>query len=98
MKAFTYAAAIDSGNYNGNDTFNSNTFIVGLDKNGDAIRLSSSTKSIGSIRNANSRSWGNITYDIGFTVSSNVGIASLLTNYLDDEIFMEYLVRFGIQE
>ena len=97
LKAFTYAAAIDSGNYNGNDTFNSNTFIVGLDKNGDAIRLSSSTKSIGSIRNANSRSWGNITYDIGFAYSSNVGIASLLTNYLDDEIFMEYLVRFGFK-
>lgn len=97
LKAFTYAAAIDSGNYNGNDTFNSNTFIVGLDKNGDAIRLSSSSNSIGSIRNANSRSWGNITYDIGFAYSSNVGIASLLTKYLDDEIFMEYLVRFGFK-
>lgn len=97
LKAFTYAAAIDSGNYNGNDTFNSNVFVVGLDKNGDAIRLSSSTNSIGSIRNANSRSWGNITYDIGFAYSSNVGIASLLTNYLDDEIFMEYLVRFGFK-
>lgn len=97
LKAFTYAAAIDSGSYNGNDTFNSNVFVVGLDKNGDAIRLSSSTNSIGSIRNANSRSWGNITYDIGFAYSSNVGIASLLTNYLDDEIFMEYLVRFGFK-
>lgn len=97
LKAFTYAAAIDSGNYNGNNTFNSNVFVVGLDKNGDAIRLSSSTNSIGSIRNANSRSWGNITYDIGFAYSSNVGIASLLTNYLDDEIFMEYLVRFGFK-
>lgn len=97
LKAFTYAAAIDSGNYNGNDTFNSNVFVVGLDKNGDAIRLSSSTNSIGSIRNANSRSWGNITYDIGFAYSSNVGIASLLTNYLDDDIFMEYLVRFGFK-
>ena len=97
LKAFTYAAAIDSGNYNGNDTFNSNVFVVGLDKNGDAIRLSSSTNSIGSIRNANSRSWGNITYDIGFAYSSNVGVASLLTNYLDDEIFMDYLVRFGFK-
>lgn len=97
LKAFTYAAAIDSGNYNENDTFNSNVFVVGLDKNGDAIRLPSSTNSIGSIRNANSRSWGNITYDIGFAYSSNVGIASLLTNYLDDDIFMEYLVRFGFK-
>ena len=97
LKAFTYAAAIDSGNYNGNDTFNSNTFIVGLDKNGAAIRVSNGSKSIGSIRNANSRSWGNITYDIGFAYSSNVGIASLLTNYLDDDTFMDYLVRFGFK-
>jgi len=97
LKAFTYAAAIDSGNYNGNDTFNSNTFIVGLDKSGNAIRVSTSSKSIGSIRNANGRSWGNISYDIGFAYSSNVGIASLLTNYLDEEIFMDYLVRFGFK-
>ena len=97
IKAFTYAAAIDSGNYNGNDTFNSNTFIVGLDKNGDATRLSSSAKSIGAIRNANGRSWGEITYDIGFAYSSNVGIASLLTKYLDDDTLMEYLVRFGFK-
>ncbi len=97
LKAFTYAAAIDSGVYQGNDTFNSNIFIVGLDKNGDAIRLANSTKSIGSIRNANNRSWGNITYDVGFAHSSNVGIASLLTNYLKDDVFMEYLVRFGFK-
>jgi len=97
LKAFTYAAAIDSGVYQGNDTFNSNTFIVGLDKNGDAIRLASSTNSIGSIRNANSRSWGIINYDVGFAHSSNVGVASLLTNYLDADVFMEYLVRFGFE-
>lgn len=97
LKAFTYAAAIDSGVYQGNDTFNSNTFIVGLDKNGDAIRLASSINSIGSIRNANSRSWGNISYDVGFAHSSNVGVASLLTNYLDADVFMDYLVRFGFE-
>jgi penicillin-binding protein 2B len=97
LKAFTYAAAIDSGVYQGNDTFNSNPFIVGLDKNGNAIRLSSSTNSIGSIRNANNRTWGTINYDVGFAHSSNVGIASLLTNYLDDDVFMEYLVRFGFK-
>jgi penicillin-binding protein 2B len=97
LKAFTYAAAIDTGVYQGNDTFNSNPFIVGLDKNGDAIRLSNSTNSIGSIRNANNRTWGTISYDVGFAHSSNVGIASLLTSYLDDDVFMEYLVRFGFK-
>ena len=97
MKAFTYAAAIDSGVYHGSDTFNSATFLVGLDKNGNAIRSSNSGNLIGSIRNANNRDWGQISYDLGFAYSSNVGIASLLTKYLDDDVFMEYLVRFGFK-
>ncbi|MBN2877657.1 MAG: penicillin-binding protein, partial [Bacilli bacterium] len=82
MKAFTYAAAIDSGVYRGSDTFNSATFLVGLDKNGNAIRSSNSGNLIGSIRNANNRDWGQISYDLGFAYSSNVGVASLLTKYL----------------
>jgi penicillin-binding protein 2B len=97
MKALTYAAEIDSGVYRGSDTFNSATFIVGLDKNGNAIRSSNSSNVIGSIRNANNRDWGLISYDLGFAYSSNVGIASLLTKYLDDDVFMEYLVRFGFK-
>ena len=97
LKAFTYAAAIDSGVYRGSDTFNSATFLVGLDKNGNAIRSSNSGNVIGSIRNANNRDWGQISYDLGFAYSSNVGIASLLTKYLDDDVFMEYLVRFGFK-
>ena len=97
LKAFTYAAAIDAGVYRGSDTFNSATFIVGLDKNGNAIRSYNSNNVIGSIRNANNRDWGQISYDLGFAYSSNVGVASILTNYLDDDVFMEYLVRFGFK-
>ena len=97
IKAFTYAAAIDAGVYRGSDTFNSATFIVGLDKNGNAIRSYNSNNVIGSIRNANNRDWGQISYDLGFAYSSNVGVASMLTNYLDDDVFMEYLVRFGFK-
>lgn len=97
MKAFTYAAAIDAGVYRGSDTFNSATFLVGLDKNGNAIRSNNPSNVIGSIRNANNRDWGQITYDQGFAYSSNVGIVSLLTKHLNDDVFMEYLVRFGFK-
>lgn len=99
MKTFTYAAAIDSGVYNGDATFNSSPFLVSLDKNGDPYRnLGSNALVIGTIRNAHNKSWGTITYNEGYAYSSNVGIASLLTNYLDLDTFQEYLIRFGFNE
>lgn len=99
MKTFTYAAAIDSDVYNGDNTFNSTPFLVSLDKEGEPYRnLGSNALVIGTIRNAHNKSWGTITYDEGYAYSSNVGIASLLTNDLDLTTFQEYLVRFGFNE
>jgi penicillin-binding protein 2B len=95
MKTFTYAAAIDTGVYDGEATFNSNTFIVGLDAQGNAIRISNLDRSIGSIRNANNRQWGVISYDTGYAYSANTGIASLLTTRLNPSVYHEYLVKFG---
>lgn len=99
MKTFTYAAAIDSGVYNGNATFNSSPFLVSLDKNGEPYRnLGSNALVIGTIRNAHNKSWGTITYDEGYAYSSNVGIASLLTTSLNLDVFEKYLVRFGFND
>ncbi len=99
MKSFTYAAAIDTGVYNGDKTFNSAPFLVSLDSDGEPYRnLGSNALVIGTIRNAHNHSWGYITYNEGFAYSSNVGIASLLTNDLDLDVFQEYLVRFGFNE
>ncbi len=95
IKTFTYAAAIDTGVYEGQTSFNSNTFIVGLDRNGNAIRISNLDNSIGSIRNANNRQWGIIDYDTGFAYSANTAIASLLTTRLNPSVYQEYLVKFG---
>lgn len=94
MKAFTYAAAIDTNMYDGSALFDSSTYYMGI-KNGNAIRLSSSKNAIEQISNARNRSWGLIDYDTGFRYSSNVGIASLLTDYLDTSVFSDYLDSFG---
>jgi len=94
MKTFTYASAIDSGVYDGDAIFDSSTFYMGI-VNGEAVRVKNSTNAIEQISNARKKSWGNITYDLGFRYSSNVGIASLLTSYLNPAVYEEYLDRFG---
>lgn len=98
MKSFTYAAAIDTGVYDGQATFNSSPFLVSINKNGDPYRNSGSGLVIGSIRNAHNKSWGTIDYDTGYAFSSNVGIASLLTTRLDLDTFQQYLIRFGFND
>lgn len=99
MKSFTYSAAIDSGVYVGEASFNSNPFLVSLDAKGEPYRnLGNNALVIGTIRNAHNKSWGSITYNEGFAYSSNVGIASLLTTKLDLSVFQEYLIRFGFNE
>ena len=93
MKTFTYAAAIDSGVYDGNAIFDSSSFKMGI-RNGKAIRVYGDSY-IEIINNANKREWGYIDYNRGFRYSSNVGIASLLTEYLDPAVFETYLDGFG---
>lgn len=61
MKTFSFATAIDSGNYNGSDTFKSGSIEVA-----DVV-----------IKDANKTGWGIITYDQGYAYSSNVGASYL---------------------
>jgi len=97
LKTFTYAAAIEEGVYNGTETFDSGPFIYGY-VDWKLSRLKSLTNSIGVINNVNKKNWGTIDYDTGYAVSSNVGIASLLTAKLDPEIFKKYLADFHLFE
>ena len=93
MKTFTYAAAIDTGVYNGTDIFDSGPFKMGI-KNGKAIRVTGDSY-IEIINNANKRDWGWIDFNHGYRYSSNVAIAELLTKVLDPKVYEEYLDRFG---
>ena len=74
MKIFSYLCAINSGKYNGNDTFESGS-ITYTDKEGKST----------TIHDWNREGWGKISYDYGFALSSNVGAASLLENQIIDK-------------
>lgn len=67
MKIFSYMCAVDSGNYIGEDVYKSGqiTFVA-----------SDGTKT--TIHDWNKSGWGDISYDYGFAMSSNVGAANLL--------------------
>ena len=96
MKSFTYAAAIDTGVYPEGETFDSSTFLMGI-SNGYPIRVyeGSGNRVYATIGNSRNRDWGEISYDVGYRYSSNVGIAMLLSNYLHPNTFSEYLDKFG---
>ncbi|MFC6289406.1 penicillin-binding transpeptidase domain-containing protein [Levilactobacillus angrenensis] len=61
MKIFTLASSIDSGNYNGNATYQSGRYTIGTQ----------------TVPDWNTSGWGTITYDKGFALSSNVAMAHL---------------------
>ncbi len=74
MKIFSYLCAIDQGNYDGNSTYQSGE-IEYVAKDG--------SKTV--VHDWNKTGWGNITYDYGFAMSSNVGAAGLLRNNMIDK-------------
>lgn len=92
MKGITYAAAIDSGNYPYNKTFDSGVFYFAEDANGKIYRTDKSNLFI---QDAMGKNHGTITFDKGFVLSSNIGICELLTKYMDPEIYKEYVEKFG---
>lgn len=82
MKIFTYAAAINEGNYNGNTYYQTGaTRIGGMN-----------------IKDWKPGGWGSITLDQGFYISSNTGIMKLLSSVISTETFLDYLKAFGFGE
>ena len=82
MKIFTYAAAINEGNYNGNTRY-----LTGSTKIGGMT-----------IKDWKPSGWGSITLDQGFYISSNTGIMNLLSSVIDTKTFLDYLKAFGFGE
>ena len=95
MKVFTYAAAIDSGAYDGSVLVDSSKFCYAA-ANRKPYRVSQGdSRKIGCIGNASGKSWGMIPYDLGLVYSSNVVTASIITNLIEPSVYEEYLDRFG---
>lgn len=74
MKIFSHLCAIDNGTYDGQSTFESGNIV---------FEASDGSKT--TIRDWNKLGWGNITYDYGFAMSSNVGAAGLLRSEMIDK-------------
>lgn len=74
MKIFSYLCAIDNGNYIGENTYKSGSIVFEAD---DGSKTT--------VRDWNKIGWGNITYDYGFAMSSNVGAAGLLRSEIIDK-------------
>jgi len=86
MKTFSYMCAIDSGKYDGNDTFKSGskTYTSGINK-----------KDTVTIKDWNGKGWGIITYDFGYAMSSNIGVATLLEEVITKDELKACYDKFG---
>lgn len=85
VKMFTWAAAIEEGVYNGNEKFQSGTYIV--------------NEKITPIRDVNDgKGWGMITFDEGFERSSNVAASKLVWEKIGTDKFLEYLHAFDMDK
>lgn len=79
MKIFTYMAAIENGTYKGDDTFMSGKLQIGPN----------------TVWDWNDIGWGEITYDQGFALSSNVGVANITQKFLNRDILLNYMKKLG---
>lgn len=79
MKIFTYMCAIEKGTYVGNQTYMSGNIDI------------EGTK----IYDWNKYGWGEITYDHGFEMSSNVGTVNIMQNFLTKDDLKQCLTTYG---
>ena len=79
MKIFSFMSAMENGVYNGSETYMSGTINIGDDKVVDF------NKGVG---------WGRISYDLGFTYSSNTA-ATMLAQKLGKAKLKDYYQKLG---
>ncbi|MBP3852945.1 MAG: penicillin-binding protein, partial [Erysipelotrichaceae bacterium] len=95
MKSFTYATAIDTGVYEGDEMFRAGAFAYNYDKKEHKIVRTTGGTDYPIITDALGADFGTITFDQGLALSSNVGICELMSNYINYKEFGKYMDRFG---
>lgn len=85
MKIFTWAAAIDAGIYDAEETYLSGKYKI------HEIENAVNDHNYG-------KGWGYITYDEGFYRSSNVAASKLVWEKLDEATYLDYLDAFDLFE
>ena len=79
MKIYTYMCALDKGTYKGNELYPSGYIDI------------EGTK----IYDWNKKGWGEITYDYGFEMSSNVAVSYIIQNFINKDDLKTCLTNYG---
>lgn len=79
MKIYTYLCAANTGKYNGSKKYKSGSITIGKEK----------------VNDWRPAGWGNISYDVGFTYSSNVGAINVARDYLSPSELKACLKSYG---
>ena len=85
MKIFSYMCAINSGKYNGSDTYESGSKTYESEIDDDTVTISDWNKT----------GWGVITYDKGFALSSNIAVANLLEDVINKNDLKTCYEKYG---
>lgn len=85
MKIFSYMCAIESGNYNGSDTYMSGSKSYTSVNDGSIVTISDWKKD----------GWGELTYDEGFALSSNIAVANIVENVITKEDLKSCYAKYG---
>lgn len=80
MKTYTYMAVMENGNYNGSETYKSGVY---------------KTKDGTLIGDWDREGWGTISFDKGYTISSNTGIINLINRKINGDILKDYFLKLG---
>lgn len=95
MKGITYSAAIDSGVYPYDQTYEAGVFYY-RDEGGKIVRTPYHENELyPPIYDAQKKDYGELTFDDGFARSSNIAICELLANYLKPSVYLDYIEKFG---
>lgn len=80
MKIFTYMAAMENGVYDGNEIYHS-----GIYTTSDGTEIGDWDRN----------GWGDISYDRGFALSSNVGVINLIERHMNQTMLRKYFKKLG---
>ena len=80
MKIYTYMCAIETGLYDGEKQYLSGSYTFS-----DGTKMSDWDK----------KGWGNLTYDVGFSYSSNTAIINIIKDYLSSKKLRTCLESYG---
>ncbi len=79
MKIYTYMCAMENGVYDGNETFLSGSIEIEEDV----------------VSDWNNVGWGEITYDVGFQLSSNVAVSTIMQDKLSASELKDCFNKYG---